>query len=266
MNGKHPGFATRMGTPMKHLTDNWLLRRPIAHRGLHDGRRIPENSLAAFSGAVERGYPAELDVQLLADGHIAVFHDEDLYRLTQCRGRLAEQRVEGLIKLRLYDSAEKIPLLQEVLEVVDGKIPLLIELKNEGKAGLLEAQVLKGLRYYQGEYAVQSFNPFTLRWFRKEAPEIMRGQLASSYKGSPLSWYKKFLLRNLALLPWIAPDFIGYDVDALPRLSTRMASWLGYPLLAWTIDTPARWRRAKRFAQNIIFEGIDPNTGSPCRP
>lgn len=225
----------------------WIRTRPIAHRGLHRGRVVPENSLAAFEAAIAAHHPIELDVQLLADGHLAVFHDRDLKRLTGHKGRLAEQTLCTLQGLRLYDTDQTIPALAEVLACVAGRVPLLIELKNEKKVGPPERALLKTLEGYAGEFAVQSFNPRSLQWLRHQAPAILRGQLAS--KPQPF-------LRSHLLLTWAsAPHFIAYNVRALPTLPTTLArEYFDLPLLAWTVRSPADCERAQQHADNYIFD------------
>lgn len=226
---------------------DWIATRPIAHRGLHRGAQVPENSLAAFEAAIAANHPIELDVQLLADGHMAVFHDRDLKRLTGKKGRLAAQNLHSIQNFRLLGSDQTIPSLAEVLTLVDGQVPLLIEIKNEKKVGPAEQALLKTLSGYGGEFAVQSFNPRSLQWFKRHAPSICRGQLASKPQ--------QFLRSNL-LLTWASkPHFIAYNVKALPNLPTTLARRsFNLPLVAWTIRTPADQVKAEKYADNYIFD------------
>jgi glycerophosphoryl diester phosphodiesterase len=225
----------------------WITTRPIAHRGLHQGRTVPENSLAAFGAAIAANHPIELDVQLLADGHLAVFHDRDLKRLTGKKGRIADQTLATLSTLALYDTDQTIPPLAEVLALVDGQVPLLIEIKNEKKVGPPEQALIKALTGYRGEFAVQSFNPRSLQWFKHHAPDILRGQLASKPQ--------KFLRSHL-LLTWAScPHFIAYNVKALPTLPTTLARHrFNRPLLAWTVRSQADCAKAHQHADNYIFD------------
>ncbi len=228
----------------------WITTRPIAHRGLHQGTAVPENSLAAFEAAIAAQHPIELDVQLLSDGHLAVFHDRDLKRLTGQKGRIASQTLHSLQRLRLYDTDQTIPSLAAVLACVDGRVPLLIEIKNEKKVGPPEQALVKTLAGYQGEFAVQSFNPRSLQWFKRHAPEILRGQLASQPQ--------KFLRSNL-LLTWAScPHFIAYNVKALPTLPTTLARHhFNRPLLAWTVRSQADCEKAHQHADNYIFDPFE---------
>ncbi|TVQ12578.1 MAG: glycerophosphodiester phosphodiesterase [Leptolyngbya sp. DLM2.Bin27] len=228
-------------------TTDWITTRPIAHRGLHQGTAVPENSLAAFGAAIANHHPIELDVQLMSDGHLAVFHDRDLKRLTGQKGRIAYQTLGSLKQFRLYHSDQTIPSLAEVLAYIDGRVPVLIEIKNEKKVGPPEQALVKTLVGYGGEFAVQSFNPRSLQWFKRYAPEIVRGQLASKPQ--------QFLRSNL-LLTWAStPHFISYNVKALPNLPTTLARQrFNLPLLAWTVRSQADCDRAIQYADNYIFD------------
>lgn len=236
---------------------DWLATLPIAHRGLYDGEReIPENSLAAFSRAIREGYAIELDVQLTKDGNAVVFHDYELSRMTGVAGYLRDMDWAELQNLKLAGSTEGIPLFKQVLSLVAGQVPLLIEIKNEGKTGSLEQEVIAALADYQGEYAVESFNPFVLNYFFKHAPDITRGQLSSNFKKDSLARWKKFLLRNLLLNFLSRPVFIAYEYGALSQGFARRVKKHGLLLLAWTIKNPEDFDRAKQQYDNVIFEGF----------
>ncbi len=238
----------------------WFARRPIAHRGLHDGSR-PENTLPAFEAATRAGYAIELDVHITADGQVVVFHDETLDRLTTEHGPLAARSMQQLAGLKVGETDATIPTLQETLDLVDRRVPVLVEIKNEDDPGPLEAAVAKLLAGYRGQVAVQSFNPMSVFWFRKHTPRLARGLLSSDYDGVELARYKKFVLRRLLLAPLAAPAFIGYDIDCLPYWAPALVRRLGIPVLAWTVKTDDELRLARRVADNVIFEQIRP--GSP---
>jgi glycerophosphoryl diester phosphodiesterase len=222
--------------------DSWLLRTPVAHRGLH-GPDVPENSLAAFSAAARRGYAIEFDVRLAGEDLPAVFHDAGLKRMTGVDHELAKTSAAGLRKLRLAGTGEHVPTLAEVLDAIDGHVPLLVELKTpkDRTEGTLERAVWRVLSGYRGAYAVQSFEPATVAWFRAEAPGVMRGQLMSEGMG-----------RRLAKLPATRPHFLGCDIKRLPDHRVALTR---LPVLAWTVRTPADRVRAAVFADNVIFEG-----------
>lgn len=238
------------------LFNSWLVQSPIAHRGLHDNT-CPENSLSAFANAINEGYPIELDVQIISDGTIIVFHDESLSRLTDNDGYVKFLTKSDLEILTLNNSKEKIPTLEEVLKFVDGRVPLLIEIKNSNKVGELEKGVIELLKNYKGEYAVQSFNPFVLEYFYKHAPNILRGQLAGYMKDTNLSFFKRFALKRMLLNKKIShPDFISYEAKHLPNRFIRKYKKL--PLLAWTVQSQTEYLRVVKYCDNVIFENFEP--------
>jgi len=202
------------------LFNSWLVNKYIAHRGFHN-EEAPENSLGAFQNAIDKGYAIELDVQLIEDNTVVVFHDELLARATGKDGYLRNLKSENLKDYNLFGTSYTIPTLEEVLKLVDGKTPLLIEVKNTGKVGELESALLKVLENYNGEFAVQSFNPYVLEWFLNNAPHILRGQLSSSFKGEKLSFIKKFILRRMSFNKRNKINFISYEAKSLPNRYVR---------------------------------------------
>lgn len=235
----------------------WLWSRPVAHRGLHDALR-PENSLAAFEAAAEAGHPIELDVHLTADGQVVVFHDEDLPRMTGRPGRVAEATLAELRALTLLDTHERIPSLDDVLERVNGRVPLLVELKARAPIGPLEQGVRDALRRRPGPHAVQSFDPWSLVWLRRHAPELPRGMLSCDFAEEDLPRHHKLVLQHLLLAPLVRPSFVGYDLHALPHWAPTALRRLGLPLLAWTVRTPEDLARARDLVDNVIFEHVTP--------
>lgn len=236
---------------------DWLTTTPIAHRGLHRGQTIPENSLAAFAAAIGANHPIELDIQALADGQVVVFHDQALYRLTGQPGLIQHQTSETLSRFRLYETDQAIPTLAAALDLIRGQVPVLIEIKNPGQVGPLETALLNLLQSYRGEVAVQSFNPFSLAWFKHQAPSVMRGQLASQGANGS-RWWPVQILRSQMLFNWASqPDFIAYQLEALPNLVTSLTrAGLKLPLLAWTIRSDQDRQRAETWADNYIFDAI----------
>jgi glycerophosphoryl diester phosphodiesterase len=222
-------------------TPRWLVEAPIAHRGLHDNVTVPENSFAAFQATVRAGLPIELDVRLSADGRTVVFHDGDLRRLTGAEGAVEAVDCDTLRALRLLGTDEPLPLLAEVLEAVNGATPLLIELKSMPFTGELEAAVLKDLENYSGAFAVQSFNPRSVHYFKVHAPAICRGQLSGGRIGVPFAHLTQ-------------PDFVAYYVESLTKRFAARLRRGGRPLLAWTVTNAVQQARARELADNIIFE------------
>lgn len=236
------------------IRKTWLFERAIAHRGLHDDT-APENSLAAFENAIKNNYPIELDVRLIDDGTVIVFHDDRLSRMTTNDGYVCNLSKEGLKELRLGGTDQTIPTFEEVLEFVNGRTPILIETKNDGKAGPLEKATLDILKTYKGEYAVQSFSPYSMEYFKLNAPEIMRGQLSCSFEGTNMSRLKRSILKKLKMNKTSAPDFISYSGADLP---SKYVARTKLPVLAWTIRSNTELEKVIPYCDNIIFEGFTP--------
>ncbi len=233
--------------------DFWLLNRPIAHRGLWGGDLI-ENSLPAYKNAIDNGYPIEIDLYSSSDGVIFSFHDETLVRMTGANGKIFDKTAKELKELRLSGSEHQIPTFDEVLELVDGKVPLLIELKNQPDANYVET-VVNRLKNYKGEFALQSFNPMLIKKVKKLAPEFIRGILGSDLKTDLLPYFKKFIVKNMPLNFLIKPDFISYDYNCLPLSKAKTKR---YPVISWTLTTQQDADKIKPYAKNIIFEHFIP--------
>lgn len=238
------------------LFNTWLVEKYIAHRGLHNDK-LPENSLGAFENAAQNGYPIELDVHLLKDGEIAVFHDDSLARITGKDGYIGNLCKEDLKTYNLLGTEYTIPTFDEVLSLVAGRVPLLIEVKNPDKVGRLEELLYKKLKEYSGEYAIQSFNPFVLKWFKDNAPEVLRGQLSGYLKDSGLCFFKRFFLKRMSLNKKVSePHFISYEAKTLPNRFVNRYKKL--PLLAWTVDSQEEYMRVVKYCDNIIFQNFIP--------
>ena len=240
------------------ILDSWLCTAPIAHRGLHNDA-LPENSTGAFENAIEHGFPIELDVRGIADGTIVVFHDGKLSRMTGLDGYVSTLTPEKLADVHLSGSEYTIPTFEQVLTLVNGKVPLLIEIKNEDKVGGLEKTVSEMLSSYSGEFAVQSFNPYSLAFFRDTMPHVMRGQLSSFFKKEELSsWIKRYVLTRMKLNKSVSkPDFISYNAEYLPNKFVTKAA---LPTLAWTVRNQTQAEKLAPYCNNIIFEKFIPET------
>jgi glycerophosphoryl diester phosphodiesterase len=223
-----------------------LIAKPFAHRGLHGDGRI-ENSRAAFEAAIAAGQGIELDVQASADGEAMVFHDYDLERLTEGEGALRTLGAAELGRIGLKGSDETIPTLAEILALVAGRAPLLIEVKSPNRrvAGLTRA-VLRALEDYRGPVAAMSFNPAIGRRLARLAPRLLRGLVVTEEKRPR----RKRIRRRLALW-WSRPDFLAYDLRDLP---SRFAAASGLPVLTWTVRSEDDRTRAARYADQIIYE------------
>jgi glycerophosphoryl diester phosphodiesterase len=241
------------------VATDWITERPIAHRGLHNTTDAPENSLAAFQKAIAANRPIELDVQLGPGDQVLVFHDTNFRRMTSVDRELQAVTPEELGALRLMGTAEKVPTLAEALALVRGRVPLLIEIKNEGGVGALEERVAAGLAGYSGAFAIQSFNPYSLGWFVRNAPHVPRGQLSGNFSDRPeLGWLKRYLLKNLLLNFISLPHFVGYDIRAGDERSLRkLKARLSVPLVLWTVRSREQQDLCSRLAVNFIYEGLD---------
>ncbi|MGO9119547.1 MAG: glycerophosphodiester phosphodiesterase family protein [Desulfomonilaceae bacterium] len=229
---------------------------PITHRGWHNSEKgIPENSLEAFQESVEAGLPIELDVQFTSDRVLMVYHDEDLVRMTGTNKLFSSVSYKEVQNLRLIPSNQRIPSLPEVLTIVEGKVPLLIEIKPYLRVGQLESVLLELMSGYSGNYAVQSFNPFSLQWFKKNAPMVPRGQLSSDFKNEMITYPRKFLLRHLLLNRFSEPAFVSYDIRGLPFWRVEHVRRNRTPIIGWTVRTPKEWETARKWCDNVIFEG-----------
>ena len=247
----------------------WLTARPIAHRGLHDvARGVVENTLPAFEAAVARNCAIELDVQPSSDGEAMVFHDETLDRLTDGRGPIAARDRAALERLRFKGSDARIPTLTEVLDVVAGRVPVLIEVKHEGRSTRqLEARAVECVRSYAGLAGLMSFEPESVEIIRKLAPEILRGVIAMRYDDPEserdIPPLRRLSLRHLLHAPRTQPQFVSYDVRGLPSAGPLLLRRLGVPLLTWTVRRPEQVAVARRYADQIIFEDLDPERLDP---
>lgn len=226
-----------------------------AHRGLHGGG-IPENSMAAFRRAVEAGYGIELDVHLSRDGEVVVFHDETLVRMTGCERRLAELTLDELKSLSLAGTDQTIPTLAEVLLLVAGRVPILVELKGETTSTALCERVAALMRAYEGDYCFESFNPLLVRCIQRYLPRAYCGQLYTNVcreKGKRTLLYAA--LTAMALNFLARPDFIAYDQkerDSLPvRITTRLYRAARF---VWTARTEEERETARTLGECAIFE------------
>ncbi len=230
----------------------------FAHRGYHDiDHQIPENSMTAFHEAVKHGYGIELDLHLTRDGQLVVFHDNSLERLCGRSGKIEELAYDELKSLCLLGTNEHIPLFQEVLAAVNGRVPLLVELKIPTASLEICEKAYGILKHYSGNYMIQSFNTMGLRWFRLHAPHILRGQLAAhlTTRSSRESWLLKFIVQNLFCNFLGRPDFISYKLSDLPHLSVFLLKYIfRVPIAVWTLNTNEDLKRGISGYQIQIFE------------
>lgn len=243
---------------MKDLT--WIKEKQIAHRGLHTkDKKIPENSMTAITLAVENDYGIEIDVNVLKDGTVVVFHDHDLKRLVGRDELLADLNYEDIKDFTILGTEEKIPTLSEVLNKVDGKVPLLIELKPLGNKSLLCEKFFETIKNYKGDYGIHSFSPWIVNWFRRKHPEIIRGHITEFFKSNKkMKRLSKYLMGSLFFNRFIKPDFINYGLHDLPNKYCDKAYKKGMCIIAYASQSQEQFDFAKEHYDNSVFEYFIP--------
>lgn len=229
-----------------------LFTTPIAHRGLHN-EEIPENSLKAYENAIEHGFPIEIDVRTIDDGTVVVFHDDALGRMTGKDGYVSNLQASELNDAHLKGTDQTIPTFEQVLSLVNGQVPLLIETKVTAKVGPLESKVAEMLKNYKGEFALQSFDPYSMAYFYEHEPDMLRGQLSALNCG--LSYFKRKALGHLKVNKISHPHFVSYCFSDLPNKYVTKAK---LPTLAWTLTSRSDCEKVQDCCDNIIFERFLP--------
>ena len=241
-----------------------FLRVPLTHRALHDvsdGR--PENSRAAIRAAIAAGYGIEIDLQLSSDGQAMVFHDYALGRLTGETGAIRQRTATDLQAIPLTGDSEGIPTFAEVLALVDGQVPLLVELKDQDgmmgpNVGPLEQATAKAIARYDGPLAVMSFNPHSVAAMAKHAPDVPRGLVTGGYTASDwplLNAATRDALRDIPDFDRVGACFISHQARDLDRDRVRDLKQKGVPVFCWTVRSPAQEQDVRKIADNITFEG-----------
>ena len=240
-------------------------KKYFAHRGLHDNASdAPENSMAAFRKAVDAGYGIELDVQLTADLVPVIFHDPDLKRVCGVNRMVRNCTFKELQEYTLFGSSERIPALKEFLDMVGGRVPLIVEYKSEDTDMTLCRVIDPMLRNYKGVYCIESFNPLVLLWYRIHRPEVMRGQLSDGFihipkyrtlAKAPATISVQFLIPNFLS----KPDFIAYNHMYEGNLSRRICrSLYRAKSAAWTIRSEKELKKAAGAFDVFIFDSFIP--------
>lgn len=234
--------------------------RMYAHRGLYEAdQSVPENSLAAFWRAAEAGYGIELDVQRTRDGEIVVFHDESMLRACGVEKHIREYTLAELRDIPLFGTEHRIPRFADVLDAVGGRVPLIVELKYAADWQPLCGETLRLLRAAGGAYCVESFHPRIVRWFYKNAPEVVRGQLSEAYRYSHknLPWYESLMMSRLLCNFLTRPQFVAYRIGPM-CLSARLCELLGAMRVRWTARPENDLAKLQAGADAIIFEHMRP--------
>ncbi|MCI8464376.1 MAG: glycerophosphodiester phosphodiesterase [Lachnospiraceae bacterium] len=232
-----------------------------AHRGLHDNHSgVPENSLLAFGLAAEQGYGIEMDVRLTKDEQAVVFHDDTLKRICGLDRWVNSMTYEELKKLSLLGTEERIPLFSEALEVIGGRVPLIIEIKMVDSRTRVCELVDRILQNYQGQYCMESFHPIAVYWYKKHRPEIVRGQLSADFpKEGERETFPMWIVHHLLANFLARPDFISYSHKGAGVPARRICRSLYRNLsVAWTIRSEEELEKARRQFDLFIFEGFRP--------
>jgi glycerophosphoryl diester phosphodiesterase len=244
---------------------DWLIARPVAHRGLHDeSSGVIENTPSAVRAAIAANYGIEVDLQITADGEAMVHHDDVLGRLTDGEGRLDAMTAAELKRVVFRATSDRMMTLGELCDLVAGRITMLLELKSRFDGdGRLPARVRSVLAGYGGPAAPMSFDPVQIEALRRDAPRLVRGIIAAKYRPHPywdqMPRYAQRTMGYLIHALAARPQFVAYSVADLPALAPLLARHIfKLPLLTWAVRTPAERETAARWADQMIFEGFRP--------
>jgi glycerophosphoryl diester phosphodiesterase len=242
---------------------SFLVERPIAHRGLHEPFRcIIENTASAFDAAINGGFAIECDVQLTCDNDAVVFHDDTVERLIEGKGDVRRFTAKQVTALKFKQTKDRVQTLPELLEQVSGRAVLVIELKShwDGNVDLVR-RAIRCVANYKGPFVLMSFDPDMVEAVRKMAPQIVRGITADKaldpcYDRLPLPHRTE--LRHFGHIDRTSPHFVSYDWHALPSAHVAQVRASGYPVISWTVRSPAEAAIALRYSDQITFEGFRP--------
>ncbi len=243
---------------MKDLS--WIQNNLIAHRGLYTkDQSVPENSFASYKKALEKGYSIELDLNVLKDGTVLAFHDYHFKRLCKRPEELRDVTYDECKDFTLFDTMEKIPRFDEVLSLVNGKVPLLIELKPHGDVLLLCESFMKCIKDYQGQWAVFSFHPKVVSWFKKNQPEVIRGQISEYFKNDKnMSLITKYSMRTMFFNRFNKPDFVSYGIHDIPNKYLDRLMKKGTTIISYAARSQKAFDFVKRHYHNTVFEFFEP--------
>ncbi|MEM7301219.1 MAG: glycerophosphodiester phosphodiesterase [Pseudomonadota bacterium] len=233
---------------------DFLTERPIAHRGLHDrDRGIIENSMSAFKAALDGGFAIECDVQVTREGKAVVFHDELLDRVTDHTGKVRDRTAAELSAIKLSDGSDTIRTLEEHLDLVSGRVPMVVELKGiEGADAALVPAVAKALENYGGPVAIMSFDHWLTHQFQHAMPDLPRGLTAEGNDSKTGHHMNAWQTGNL--------QFVSYHVHDLPSQFVRIVREEdNAPIITWTVRTPDEVKLTNEFADQMTFEGFVPD-------
>lgn len=233
----------------KNYDDKWLYQTPITHRGLFD-ENFPENTAPAFEKAIELGYGIEMDVQMTADNVLVVYHDNNLKRVCGVDKDIRELTYEEVKELRPMAKEYPILTFKEFLDLVGGRVPVLVEVKHQKRPGI-EKLLVEELKQYNGKFAVQSFNPQIVYRITKLAPNFIAGVLVTRERSKLAPWIINALIHRFAFKFYIKFNFLSLRVEDIPVSYKRTGR---YKVIAWTVKTEEDIKIADKYADNIIFE------------
>jgi glycerophosphoryl diester phosphodiesterase len=239
---------------------DWLVARPIAHRGLHaKATGVLENTATAFQHAVDQNYAIECDLQITGDGDAVVFHDQTLDRLTDTKGLVRNHGTRALQAMKLSVGTDRMQTLGELLDQVGGRVPLIIELKSHWDGDVaLALRALRVLETYAGPYAIMSFDPDLIAAVADASPHTVRG-ITADRTVDPyyhhLNMQRRLAMRSLSHLARTKPHFVSYYFRDLPFAPVQVLRAAGHPIITWTIRSPEQARVALRYSDQVTFEG-----------
>lgn len=226
----------------------------IAHRGLFDREKIPENSMLAFDKALEKGYSIEVDVNMTQDGYIVVFHDNSLKRMTGIKNDITTMTLSEIKKFKLLGTENKIPTFEDVLLQVSGKVPILIEVKPNSKYKELMEKLINLLEKYNVKYSIQSFDPRIVYWLKKNMPQISRGQISSKNIREVKSRILKILLGKMVFNVITKPNFISYQYLSINEKFYKKQKNKGREVIAWTLKNKEDYEKIRDYCDMVVFE------------
>jgi len=243
---------------MKDMT--WIKERFIAHRGFHSkDETVPENTMLAFEKAIEKNYGIEMDINVCKDGTVVVFHDPDLNRLCGKNLKLGDLTYDEVKIFKILKTNETIHTLKEVLEFVNGRVPLLIELKPLGNNLLLCEGFMEVMKDYTGVWAMHSFHPMTIYWFKKNHPEVIRGQISEYFRDDPkMKKLTKFLMKTMLFNIITKPDYINYGVHDMPNKYLNRLMKKGMTIIGYASRSQEQFDMVKKYYHNSVFEYFEP--------
>lgn len=242
------------------MTTHWLQKVKIAHRGYHTpDQSILENTKEAFIASIKHGYAIELDTNILKDGTVVIFHDPNLKRMANINQKLRKMTIEEIKEVKLFDNQSTIMTFQEMLDLVDGKTELVIELKPFGGYKRHCEAVYNQLKDYKGKYVIQSFDPRVLYWFKKNAPEVLRGQITETFLEEPIiPGFLKYFMSSMKLNFLTKPHFINYKIQDLPNKFIEKSRRKGRIILGYVARNQVDFDFMVNHYDNCVFEYFNP--------